>query len=194
MAQDDYISVPIAMGGSGSIGQAVPQMSNQYSDRGDLIEKIKPEVMVEIIRQRLLGKEFKNNNWIDVPALKDRKLTEVGAWELANLMLGVSSINISISNLSDREIKERAFRIAKTAQRMMIVSWRAYGIQNTAQFSYVHEILFSNTLAVLKQAGDGSIQELLKGTVRGNIGESYQQRGKESTGRKIGRMLGLVSN
>lgn len=190
---DDYVTVPIAVGGGQGSGYPVPTMT-QHTDRGDLIEKIKPEMMVEIIRQRLLGKEFENGKWTPVEALKERKLTEVGAWEIANLMLGVSSINISISNLNDREIKERTYRIAKSAQRMMLVNWREYGIKNTAQFYYVHEILFSNTLAVLKQAGGGSIQELLKGTVRGNIGDGYYPQQKESAGRKIGRMLGLVGN
>lgn len=188
--QDDYVTVPISVGGGGS-GLAVPQMS-QYSDRGDLIEKIKPETMVEIIRQRLLGKEFDNGKWVDVEALKNIKLTEIGAWEISNLMLGVSSINVSISNLNDREIKERAYRIAKSAQRMLLCNWKAYGIKNTSQFHYVHEIVFSNTLVVLKQAGDGSIQELLKGTVRGTVGD-YHTPQRETTGRKIGRMLGLIS-
>lgn len=182
---DDFVTVPMALGGGG-----VPA-SPQYSDRGDLIEKIKPEAMVEIIRQRLLGKEFKNNQWVDVPALKSRRLTEVGAWEVANLMLGVSSINISISKLSDREIKERAFYIAKSCQRMLLSNWREYGISNVAQFYYVHEIVFSNTLAVLKQADSASIQDLLKGTVRGSIGDGMIPSGKESAGRKIGRMLGI---
>lgn len=193
MARDDeYVTVPIAVGGGQGGGYPVPQMTN-YSDRADLIEKIKPEAMVEIIRQRLLGKEFLGNKWVEVPALKERKLTEIGAWEIANLMLGVSSINISISKLDDREIKERAFRIAKSAQRMLICNWRDYGVHNVSQFYYVHEIVFSNTLAVLKQADAASIQDLLKNTVRGNIGDNMMMRPKESTGRRIGRMLGLVS-
>lgn len=192
-AGDEYVTVPLAVGGGGGGGFAVPQMP-QFSDRGDLIEKIKPEAMVEIIRQRLLGREYSNGGWVDVPALKKRRLSEVGAWEIANLMLGVSSINVSISKLSDREIKERAYRIAKSAQRMLLCNWRAYGIINAAQFHYVHEIVFSNTLVVLKQADNASIQELLKGTVRANIGEGYgSYGGKESAGRRIGRMLGLVS-
>jgi len=194
MARDDeYVTVPIAIGGRGGQGGNPVPLGMNYNDRADLIERIKPETMVEIIRQRLLGKEFLGNKWVDVPALKDRRLTEIGAWEIANLMLGVSSINISISKLDDREIKERAFRIAKSAHRMLICNWRAYGIHNVSQFYYVHEIVFSNTLAVLKQADAASIQDLLKNTVRGNIGD-YETRPKESTGRRIGRMLGLVSS
>jgi len=188
---EEYVNVPVVMPGGGAQNSlAVPQMS-QFSDRSDLIERIKPELMVEVIRQRLLGKEFINGQWVALEALKNRRLTEIGAWEIANLMLGVSSINISISKLTDREIKERAFRIAKTTQRMLLSNWKEYGLINTSQFYYVHEIVFSNTLAVLKQADAASIQELLKGTVRGTVGDSYGV-GRETTGRRIGRMLGLV--
>ena len=183
---DDYVNVPIAVGG-GNSGMAVPQMFPQ--NKAELIDKIKPEAMVEIIRNRLLGKEWKDNDWVDVPALKERRLTDEGAWEIANLMLGVSSINISISKLSDREIKERAYRIAKSAQYMMVSNWRRYGLKNTAQFYYVHEIIFSNTLAVLKQADEASIQELFKATVYENRNISTPV--KETGGHKISRMLGL---
>lgn len=184
---DEIIAIPIPMGSSGS-GMAVPQFSPQ--GKAELIDKIKPEAMVEIIRHRLLGEEFFDGKWIPVPSLKDRKLTERGAWEIANLMLGVSSINISLSKLSDREIKERAYRIARSAQYMMISNWKEYGINNLSQFFYVHEIVFSNTLAVLKQADAASIQDLLKATV-------YEQRNvttqpKEQGGKKISRMLGLT--
>ena len=167
---------------------SVPQMQN--FNKAELIDKIKPEVMVEVIRHKLLGEEWINDKWVPLEALKGRRLTEIGAWELANLMLGVSSINVSISKLNDREIKERAYRIAKTAQFMLISNWREYGIFNVAQFYYVHEIIFSNTIAVLKQADDASIQDLLKATV-------YETRSvtnkapKEEGGKKISRMLGL---
>jgi hypothetical protein len=182
MSDDQIIAIPYPSAPS------VPQQPR--SDRADLIDKIKPEQMVEIIRHRLMGEEFKNGVWISVPALKARRLTEVGAWEIANLMLGVSSINISISKLSDREIKERALRIAKSAQYLIISNYREYGIHNTAQQWYVHEIVFSNTLAVLKQADDASIQELLKGTVQENrnISSEVKREGR------LKRMLGLGGN
>lgn len=169
-------------------GMAVPQYTPQ--NKAELIDKIKPEAMVEIIRNRLLGKEWINEAWVTVEALKQRRLTEIGAWEIANLMLGVSSINISISKLNDKEIKSRAYRIARTAQFMLISNWRLYGIFNTAQFYYVHEIIFSNTLAVLKQADEASIQELMKATVFEN--RTVNPTVKEPRTLKISRMLGLT--
>ena len=184
---DEVVAIPIPVS-SGGGGMAVPQLSPQ--SKAELIDKIKPEAMVEVIRHRLLGKEWINNQWVEVPALKDRKLTEVGAWEISNLMLGVSSINISVSKLNDRKIRERLKRIAKTAQRVMIANWRSYGVKNTSQFHYVHEIVFSNTMGVLEQAGDGSIQDLLKATVYENRNITTGQK-KEGGSQKLSRMLGL---
>lgn len=188
---DEYVTIPIPVGGGGPMGggMGVPSISPQQ--KAELIDKIKPEAMVEIIRNHLLGKRWDGNKreWVDVPELRERKLTEIGAWEIANLMLGVSSINISISKMKDKEIKERAYRIAKSAQRLLISNWRDYGIKNAAQFHYVHEIVFSNTLAVLKQADEASIQQLLKSTVH----ENRQVTGtiKEPGRQKLSRMLGL---
>jgi hypothetical protein len=183
--EGQIIAIPIGSGMGG--GMSVPQMAPQ--GKAEILDKIKPEAMVEIIRHRLLGEEYTNNRWVEVPALKKNKLTEQGAWEIANLMLGVSSINISISKLTDREIKERAFRIAKTAQYLLITNWKEYGITNTSQFRYVHEILFSNTLAVLKQADEASIQELLKVIVYENRNVSSVPKAEKSG--KISRMLGF---
>jgi len=180
----EYISYEMPQGSGYG---AVPQMPN--FNRAELIDKIKPEAMVEVIRHKLLGEEWINDRWVPLPALQDRRLSQIGAWEIANLMLGVSSINISISKLSDREIKERAYRIAKSAQFMLISNWREYGINNVAQFYYVHEIIFSNTIAVLKQADDASIQDLLKATIYET--RNVSQKPKEEGGKKISRMLGL---
>lgn len=180
MGEDQIIAIPISTG-----APAVPQMPR--NDRADLIDKIKPENMVEMTRHRLLGEIFENGKWIPVQALKDRKLTEIGAWEISNLMLGVSSINISISKLKDVEIKRRLLSIARTAQIMLVANWRQYGLHNTAQQYYVHEIVFTNSLAVLKQADDASIQELLKGTVteNRNVNTEVKREGK------LRRMLGI---
>jgi hypothetical protein len=178
MAEENII-IPMPMGNS------VPQP--QRNDRADLIDKIKPEVIVDIIRQRLLGKEWTGGDWKPVPALKDFALTERGAWEISNLMLGVSSINTSVSRLKEEVIKARLRRIAKDTQFLLIAHWREYGLKNTAQLYYVHNLVFTNALTVLFQAGEGSIQELLKGTVQENRNISTE---KKEPG-KLRRLLGL---
>lgn len=177
---DENIVIPMPMGSN-----SVPQP--QRSDRADLIDKIKPDVIVDVIRERLLGKQWTGSEWKPVPALKEFALTERGAWEISNLMLGVSSINTSVSKLKEEVIKARLKRIAKDAQFLLIAHWREYGIRNTAQFYYVHNLVFTNALTVLFQAGEGSIQELLKGTVQENRNISTE---KKEPG-KLRRLLGL---
>jgi hypothetical protein len=178
MNEDEYQSVPF--------GYGVPQQ--QKNDRADLLDKIKPDKIVELIRHRLLGEQLLNSQWVAVRALEDRKLTEVGAWELSNLMLGVSSINISLSKLNDNEIKVRLLSISKTAQRMSVANWRRYGIHSTAQLWFIHEVIFSNTLGVLKQADNASIQELLKGTIQES---RIINTDKTERGGRIKKLLGL---
>jgi hypothetical protein len=176
---DETIFIPVPSGNS------VPQP--QRNDRADLIDKIRPDLIVETIRQRLLGKEWINNEWKQIEALKDFALTERGSWEISNLMLGVSSINTSISRLSEEVIKARLKRIAKDAQLLIVANWREYGIRNTSQMYYVHNLVFTNALTVLFQAGDGSIQELIKGTVQENRNISTE---KKEPG-KLRRLLGM---
>ena len=159
----------------------------QRSDRADLLDKIKPDLIVEVIRHRLLGEELIGGDWIPVKALKEFALTERGAWEISNLMLGVSSINTSISKLKEEVIKQRVRRIARTAQIMMVAHWREYGIKNSSQLHFVHSIVFTNALVVLFQAGDGSIQELLKGTIQENRNINTEK--KEPN--RLRRLLGL---
>ncbi len=166
---------------------AVPQGMNQ--GKAELLDKIKPDVAVDAIRQRLLGKELIDGQWKIVPALQKRKLSEIGAWEISNLMLGVSTVNVTIGKMKDSEIKERLKRIAKTAMRMMITNWIEYEVKNVSQFDYVYQIVFTNTFAVLSQANDASIQDLLKATVFENRNVSSQP--KEKTTQKISRILGM---
>ena len=177
---DENVIIPIPAGSGG-----VPQPSR--SDRADLIDKIKPDVIVEVIRQRLLGNEWDGSTWKPVQALKEFALTERGAWEISNLMLGVSSINTTVSRLKEEVIKSRLKRIARDAQFLLIAHWREYGIKNSAQFYYVHSLVFTNALTVLFQAGEGSIQELLKGTVQENRNINTE---KKEPG-KLRRLLGM---
>jgi len=140
------------------------------NDKADLLEKIRPDIIVEIIRHKLMGEEFdeKTKKWIVIEAMKDYALTRLGAEMIANLMLGVSSQNVSLSSLKDREIKERCLSISKTAQYMALENWIEYGIKRRSQFYFIHEIVFSNSLVVLKQPEGEGIRKLLAGTITEN--------------------------
>jgi len=141
---------------------AIPQPPR--NDRSDLLDKLKPEILVETVRQRLMGRELINGKWTKINALQDNALSEEGAWQLSNLMLATASLNTSISKLEDHEIKRRILGIAESAQYLCIANWQKYGIKNTAQLWFVHQVIFTNSLVVFKQADGASIQELLKGT------------------------------
>lgn len=166
MIQDDDQQRGNVMYVQDSPGLGVPQMPR--SDRADLIDKIKPDAIIETIRHRLMGEELLDGLWVKNPHLSDRALSELGAWELSNLMLGTASINVSISKLDDDEIKARARAISKSAIYNCVVFWKSYGINSRVQIRYVNQIIFTNALVVLKQADAASIQELLKGTVQEN--------------------------
>lgn len=133
-------------------------------DKADLLEKIKPDLIVDVIRHRLMGEEYIDGNWQQVSTLRARAVTEECAWDIANLMLAVSSQNVVISKLKDHEIKLRALSIARSAQEMLLRNWMRYGIRGTDQLQFVHEIVFSNSFITLKQSENEGIRSLLKGT------------------------------
>lgn len=141
-------------------------MGYNRSDKADLLERIKPDAIVETIRQRLLGKELIDGKWEIVEAFKERALSEKGAWELTNLMLPVSSQNVSISKLTNDEIRERTFNIAREAMLMCIKNWKEYGITGADQLGLVHQIVFSNTFITLKQPEGEGIIKMLMGTIQ----------------------------
>lgn len=148
------------------------------NDKADLLDKIKPDLIVEVVRHRLMGEELVNGHWEKNPNLEDKSLTFRGAWDLANLMLGVSSQNVALSKLSDREIRARTLSIVKTAMYMCIRNWREYGIKGTDQLWFVYEIIISNTFITLKQPEGEGIRRLLMGTVsESRINTNAEQKG-----------------
>lgn len=154
---------PQSSGGS----NYVPTGQQQRSDKADLLEKIRPDLIVEIIKHKLMAEEYneKTKTWVKIKELDDYALTRIGAEMIANLMLGVSSQNVSLSSLKDREIKDRVLSICKTAQYMALENWIEFGIKRKSQFYFIHEIVFSNSLVVLKQPEGEGIRKLLAGTI-----------------------------
>jgi len=130
-------------------------------EKAEFLDKIKPDAIVETIRHRLMGEDLVNGKWVSIPALKDRALTSVGAWDIANLMLGASSQNVSLSKLNDMEIRNRALSIATTAQKMALKNWKEYGIKGVDQFYFINEVVFTNTFITLKQNEGGGLRKLV---------------------------------
>ena len=162
--QGQRVSPPQQMGSPTQSQYSYPPMGQNRQDKGDILDKIRPDLIVEIIRHKLMGEDFINGKWVVNHLLKSRSLTAVGAQDITNLMLPVSSQNVSLSKLDDETIRKRALAIAKTAQRMCLKNWKEYGITGTDQLDFVHQIVFSNTLITLKQPEGEGIRRLIQGT------------------------------
>ena len=159
----------------------VPPQILEASEKADLLDKINPGEIVGIIRNRLLGRDFIHGEWVTIKSLQGRALTPLGAWDLSNLMLPVSSRNVSISNLTDKEIKKRILNICKQAQFMCLKNWKEYGIKGVDQLGFVHEIIFSNTLVTLKQPMNEGLRKMIVGTIkeqRSYVGETNDRKKK----------------
>lgn len=147
------------------------------SERADLLDKIQPNKIVEVVYHRLLGEIEIDGVWQKVDELQERALTKRGAWDIATLMTPVSSQNVSLSKLNDAEIRARTLSIARTAQIMCIRNWKEYGIKGTDQLHFVHEIVFSNTFVTLKQPEGEGIRVLLKNISSADFSPPSEEKG-----------------
>jgi len=163
----------------------VPYSMN--SDRASIIEKINPDEIVELLRMRLMGKSLdkQTGNWVTNNALKDNAISEIGAWDITNLVLSVSNANTSLSKLDDKTIRKRALGLLESAVGMMLCNWREYKITNTAQFRYVSEIVFSITLITLKMADAEGIRKMI--TSMYSESKSINEMGSIKSGKKMFR-------
>jgi hypothetical protein len=152
----------------------------QRNDKADMIDKINPDVIVETIRHKLMGEELFDGEWKKTPLLKERALSELGAWDISNIMLGCSSRNVSLSKLTNDEIRARTLNICIAVQRMLLKNWKLYGIKGVDQFSFVHQIVISNTFITLKQQEGEGIRNLIKGTTHEQRLISNQEKQKKS--------------
>jgi len=122
--------------------------------RADLLDKIRPEKIIEVIKNKLMGRELdlSTNTWKDNPVLSESAVSELCANDMSILILSVSNPNTSISKLKDQEIRKRAYSITETAVSMLITGWSRYKITNASQLAYVSDILYSLAFITMKQA------------------------------------------
>jgi len=140
------------------------------SEKADLLDKIQPTLIVDLIEHNLLNEVEINGKWEKADWAKGHNsFTKFGAHEIKTLMLPVSSQNVSLSKLKDSEIRARALSIAKTNQEMCLRNWKEFGIKSPDQLSLAHELVFSNTFITLKQPEGEGIRKLLKDTMTAEI-------------------------
>lgn len=159
----------------------------RVTDRADFLDKVKPEQIAEIMRHKLLGENWDGNKWYKIPLLQASALSERGAWDISNIMLGAGSINISMGKLTSQEINSRIRNLIRESMILMLANWKEYNIQNTSQFYFVKSIIFSNARAVWSHANEGSFQELFKTIVSENRMVNTE---KKEPG-KLKRLLGM---
>jgi hypothetical protein len=150
------------------------------SERADVIDKVQPKNVVEDIRQRLLGKEKVKGRWVDNPFMKERRMSEVGAWEICSLMTPASSQNTALTKFNSNQIKNRLLNIAKTAQFMCLRNWQEYNMKGVDKFWFVHEVVFTNSMASLNQPEGEGMRKFIGSIGSGEIGyspESEQPKG-----------------
>jgi hypothetical protein len=137
--------------------------SQMPSDKADLLDKIKPELIVEFIKHRLMGEKEVNGKWVLNTNVQTRALKEECVWDITNQILGVANVNTSISKLKDDEIRTRALAKAETIQLMCLKNWKEYGITGTDQLYAIHQVSFDLIFIALKQSQDEGIRNLIKG-------------------------------
>jgi len=145
--------------------EAPAQPYNFGGDKASIIEKINPEEIVELLRNRLMGKTLDQDTgkWITNKNLKDNAISEIGAWDLSNLILSVANPNTSLSKLDDKTIRRRAYSLTETSIHMMISNWQEYKITNRAQIKFISDIMYSLTLITLKMADAEGIRKMIMG-------------------------------
>lgn len=155
--------------------------TNLPSEKSDLLEKIKPDMIVTEIKHKLMGEYFdqKIGEWVKNKVLADRSISEIGAEEIATLILSVCSQNTSLGNLKDDEIRKIALGTQYSAIESMINNWEEYGIKNRSQIEYISRIVLNLTFITLKQSQNEGIRSLLKGTTQEvkTINEGGQKQG-----------------
>jgi len=187
--KDEYVIVDDA-GQQAPLGSNLPYF-NQKSDRADLLEKIKPDLIVEVIRQRLMGYEYKDGAYVKSQDkfIIARSISERGAWDITTLILSVANQNTAISKLSDRVINARALGIVRTVRSEILANWKEYNIRGVDQIDYILCITFSLVLIILKQPEDEGLRKLLSGIISENraVSEGGNQSGLASM---FSKMLG----
>lgn len=156
--------------------------------KADLLEKIRPEKAVEVIKNVLKGLEYDelSNTWKPNPHLKEFALTEFGATMVASLIYPASSQNTSLSNLKEERIHKRLVNIMKALCKDMLDYYHEMGIKSQAQMYHVASIVYTHVWVSLTQSENEGIRRLLNSTI--SESRNVSTYGEE----KKGGVLGLL--
>jgi hypothetical protein len=140
------------------------------SEKSDLYDKIRPEEVIETVKYLFMGYQYDKmkQQWILNPLMSSIALSEVGANHLTTLLFPVSNKSVSISKLTDNEIRERTKSLNRTAMRMCLYYWYEYGIKSPATLFYVKEVILSISFITLKQPEDAGVRKFIQGSTQEN--------------------------
>jgi hypothetical protein len=142
--------------------QNVPPYIVQKDNKADLLDKIRPSDIVDDFRHYFRGERKINGVWTLVSP--HDALTEEGANMFASMMLPLSSQNIAISNLTERDIRMLTAAVVKDAMRIALRNWKSYGITGKHQFYFIKSVIMNNTYVTSKQAENAGGRRLVMGT------------------------------
>ena len=142
---------------------------NPYSmgrtDKADVMDKIRPEDVVEKLKHELMGEEWDGDKWVKNANLANVCLTEKGAKGVAMWMLPVSSKNVAFSNLTKDEIKWRILDMANGAVEDCVDNWVDWGVHSPTQLHFVYSAVYSNSMFALKQAQDNGMRRMIQSII-----------------------------
>lgn len=164
-------------------GGQMPSYQQQPSDRADVINSIRPEEVIDSVKNELLGYEQDKvtGTWKFNIALKGYALTEVGAWRVAACLRPICNKNMAFTILEANEIRDRLRSIIRTTQLMALTNFRDFGIRTKDQMDFIYEVIYSNALAVLKQASaHGAMLRMIGHTIQEMRFENPMLEGKSN--------------
>jgi len=131
------------------------------SEKADLYSKINPSDIIDEMRYKLQGYIFDDakKTWYKPQGCKG--LTQFGANEITTMMLTLSSENVTVSNVSDDDIRMLVRSINKTVLISCIGNWREYGITNKDQIYQISQMVSKNTFITLKAVEHAGVREFL---------------------------------
>jgi hypothetical protein len=154
--------------------------------KADLLDKIKPELAVEVIKQVLMGKEWDaiKEAWVVKPGLSEFALTEFGATIVASLVYPACSQNTSLSNLKEDRIYKRLLSIIKTLCKDMLDYHQEMGIKSSAHLYHIKDIVYTIVQVSLTQSESEGIRRLINSTIQ-------ESRNVSTYGEEKGGIMGL---
>jgi hypothetical protein len=158
-----------------------PSSMPKTDSKADLLDKIKPELAVEVIKQTLMGNEYSDQEgkWIPnrilrgevlengkwVKKTESYALSEFGAMKIASLVYPACSQNASLSNLKEEKINRRVLNIIKALCKMMLDYHDRMPIESVAQLYHIKEIVYTLVWVSLTQSEHEGIRRLINSTI-----------------------------